>query len=159
MTSLKNKRSRGLVGRLLLFVFVFTMQAASYAATLDANKVKGKVTSASDGEALIGVTVSVKETNTKAITDFNGEFTIEAQRGQTLSLTYMGFLTKDVKVTANELSIALEEDNKTLGEVVVIGYGTQKKKLVTGATTQLKGESVAKLNTNNALQAMPLPTR
>ena len=67
----------------------------------------------------------------------------------------MGYVTQQVKVAGkSNLTVVLEEDNNTLNDVVVIGYGTMKKKLVTGATVQVKGEDIAKLNTTNALEAM-----
>lgn len=122
--------------------------------SLEAKVVKGLVTSASDGEALIGATVKLEGTKTATITDFDGNFQIEADEGQKLEVSYIGFITKTVTVRGEFLDIKLEEESNALEDVVVIGYGVQKKKLVTGATTQLKGEDIAKLNTNNALQAM-----
>lgn len=70
-----------------------------------------------------------------------------------LSITYVGYLGQSVKVSSatTPLKIALEEDSEMLDEVVVVGYGVQKKKLVTGATVQVKGDNIAKLNTVNAL--------
>lgn len=115
---------------------------------------KGTVVSASDGETLIGATVRVQGTQTATITDLDGNFSIEAEDGQTLNISYIGYVEKNVKVTGNNLKITLDEEANSLNDVVVIGYGVQKKKLVTGATTQLNGDDVAKLNTNNALYAM-----
>ena len=89
------------------------------------------------------------------VTDFDGNYTIQAEQGQTLVFSYVGYLTKTVKVgAASTIDVALDEDRQSLDEVVVIGYGVQKKKLVTGATVQVKGENVAKLNTTNPLQAL-----
>ena len=136
----------------LLIVTLFTMQAMFGA--LMAKPISGKVVSATDGEALIGATVQVQGTQTGTVTDFDGNFTLNAEEGQTLVISYVGYLTKKVKITGSQLNIELEEDRKSLDEVVVIGYGVQKKKLVTGATVQVKGEDIAKLNTTNPLQAL-----
>ena len=136
----------------LLVVALFTMQAMFGA--LMAKPISGKVVSATDGEALIGATVQVQGTQTGTVTDFDGNFTVNAEEGQTLVISYVGYLTKKVKITGSQLNIELEEDRKSLDEVVVIGYGVQKKKLVTGATLQVKGDDVAKLNTSNPLQAL-----
>ena len=122
--------------------------------TLSAKTITGQVISAADGEPLIGATIKVQQTNAVAATDFDGNFKIEAEEGHTLIVSYIGYVTKNVKVTGDNLTISLEEDGASLDEVVVIGYGVQKKKLVTGATLQVKGDDVAKLNTTNPLQAL-----
>lgn len=137
----------------MLIVLLFTMQAVF--GTLSAKPISGKVTSAIDGEPLIGATVQVQGDKNGVVTDFDGNYTIQAEQGQTLVFSYVGYLTKTVKVgAASTIDVALDEDRQSLDEVVVIGYGVQKKKLVTGATVQVKGENVAKLNTTNPLQAL-----
>ena len=138
-----------------LVVTMFTMQAMGVGSTLSAKVVVGKVVSAIDGEPLIGATVQVDGASTGTITDFEGDFKIEAKEGQTLVVSYIGYISKKVQVgAASNYNITLDEDRASLDEVVVIGYGVQKKKLVTGATLQVKGEDVAKLNTTNPLQAL-----
>ena len=137
----------------MLIVLLFTMQAVF--GTLSAKPISGKVTSATDGEPLIGATVQVQGDKNGVVTDFDGNYTIQAEQGQTLVFSYVGYLTKTVKVgAASTIDVALDEDRQSLDEVVVIGDGVQKKKLVTGATVQVKGENVAKLNTTNPLQAL-----
>lgn len=142
--------------KLVLIMAMLAMQAmyGIEAGVLSAKTITGKVVSATDGEPLIGANILVQGTKTGTVTDFDGNFRINANDGQTLVVSYVGFVTKHVKVGGTTMRILLEEDKKSLEEVVVIGYGVQKKKLVTGATVQLKGDEVAKLNTNNALQAM-----
>jgi TonB-linked SusC/RagA family outer membrane protein len=125
----------------------------AYAQNAD-GKITGKVVSDKDGEALIGVSVKIKGTAVGTITDMNGAFTIAAKSGQTISVSYIGYVTQDVKVNGASLNIRLAEDSKSLDEVVVIGYGTVKKKLNTGATVQVKGDELMKQNTTNALQAL-----
>ena len=107
------------------------------------------------GEPVIGASVKVQGTNDGAITDLNGNFSVTAASNATLSISYVGYVTQEVKVGGKtNITVTLKEDNTTLNDVVVIGYGTMKKKLVTGATVQVKGEDIAKLNTTNALEAM-----
>ena len=116
--------------------------------------VSGTVASATDGEPLIGATVKVKGTKAAVNTDANGHYAIKAEVGQSLVVSYVGFKTGEAKVTGSTLDFNLEEDASSLDEVVVVGYGVQKKKLVTGATAQMKGDDIAKLNTTSPLQAM-----
>lgn len=145
------------LGRMVMLAMLLLLPALTFlgAGNLAAKTITGKVTAASDGEPLIGVTVKVVGTAGGTVTDFDGNYKVNANQGQTLEFSYIGYVSQTVKVGAqNVIDVKLAEDQKTLDEVVVVGYGVQKKKLVTGATVQLKGESIAKLNTNNALQAM-----
>lgn len=136
----------------LLFVLAVT---GLQAATLQAKKVTGEVTSATDGSLLIGVSVQVQGSSMGTITDLDGKYSLDVNAGETLVFSYIGFKTQSVKVgTSSTINVVLEEDNEVLDEVVVVGYGVQKKKLVTGATVQVKGDNIAKLNTTNPLQAM-----
>ena len=120
--------------------------------------VKGTVNDEA-GEPVIGATVKVQGSQKGTITDFDGNFSVEAAPNATLVISYVGYITQNVNVAGkNNLVITMREDNTTLNDVVVIGYGTMKKKLVTGATVQVKGEDIAKLNTTNALEAMQSST-
>ncbi|MCM1092886.1 MAG: TonB-dependent receptor [Lachnospiraceae bacterium] len=116
--------------------------------------VSGTVTSAADGEPLIGVTVQVKGTSVGTTTDFDGNYVIKTEMGATISFSYVGMQPREATVTSEKLDVALLENSEMLDEVVVVGYGVQKKKLVTGATAQIKGDDIAKLNTTSPLQAM-----
>ena len=137
----------------MLIVLLFTMQAVF--GTLSAKSVTGRVTSAADGEPLIGATVQIQGSKEGVVTDIYGNYAINAEQGQTLVFSYVGYLSKSLKVgSGNTIDVILEEDRQSLDDVVVIGYGVQKKKLLTGATTQVKGEDITKLNTTNPLQAM-----
>jgi len=139
----------------VLVMAMFMMQAMGMGAALSAKTISGTVVSSTDNEPLIGATVQLEGVQGGTITDFEGNFKIEANEGQTLVVSYIGYITKKVKVGgASVLNITLDEDKASLDEVVVIGYGVQKKKLVTGATVQVKGDDIAKLNTTNPLQAM-----
>ena len=125
---------------------------------MNAQTVRGTVNDEA-GEPIIGATVKVQGGNDATITDLDGNFTIKAASNATLTITYVGYVSQQVQVGGrNNITITLKEDNTTLNDVVVIGYGTMKKKLVTGATVQVKGEEIAKLNTTNALEAMQSST-
>ncbi|MDE6636743.1 MAG: TonB-dependent receptor [Muribaculaceae bacterium] len=116
--------------------------------------VKGTVTSAADGEPLVGVTVMVKNSSVGTATDLDGNYSIEVQKGATLVFSYVGMQQREVKVDGSRMDVALLDDSSTLNDLVVIGYGVQKKKLLTGATAQISGADIAKMNTNSPLQAM-----
>ncbi len=156
-TSLNFLRS-SLLRKVALVAFVFAIQAITGigAGVLNAQNVTGQVTSATDQEPLIGASVMVEGTSQGGVTDIDGNFSVAAKSGQTLVISYLGFITQKVAVPANgaKLNVVLQEDRQSLDEVVVVGYGVQKKKLVTGATLQVKGDDVAKLNTSNPLQAL-----
>ena len=111
------------------------------------------------GEPVIGASVLVQGTKAGAVTDFDGNFSVEAASNATLQISYVGYVTETVSVQGrNNIVVTLKEDATSLSDVVVIGYGTMKKKLVTGATVQVKGEDIAKLNTTSALEAMQSST-
>lgn len=138
--------------RVALVMLMLLPAISSYS---QSKTVTGNVTSAADNEPLIGVSVQVKENSTGGITDIDGNYSVVAQEGQTLVFSYIGYKTQEIKVGASAVvNVKMSEDNEMLEEVVVVGYGVQKKKLVTGATVQVKGENISKLNTTNPLQAM-----
>jgi len=125
---------------------------------MNAQTVKGTVNDEA-GEPIIGATVKVQGSNEGTVTDFDGNFSVKASSNATLVISYVGYTTQQVPVGGkSNITVTLVEDNTTLNDVVVIGYGVQKKKLVTGATVQVKGDDIAKLNTTNALEAMQSST-
>ncbi len=108
---------------------------------------------------VIGASVVEKGTSNGTVTDLDGNFTLNVKPGATLVVSYIGYTTQEIAVgNQSNFNVTLEEDNTSLEEVVVVGYGVQKKKLLTGATVQVKGEDIAKLNTTNALEAMQSST-
>ena len=154
-TSQKFSQSRMLCKvALVAFMLAFQAMLGIGAGVLNAQTVKGTVISGTDNEPLIGASVMVQGTKDGTVTDLDGNFAIAAKNGQTLEVSYLGFITQKVKVTGSVINVTLNEDKQSLDEVVVVGYGVQKKKLVTGATVQLKGDDIAKLNTTNPLSAM-----
>ncbi len=107
-----------------------------------------------DSEPLIGATVVVQGRQGGTVTDLDGNFSIEASDGEILVVSYIGYITQNVKLSGNNITIHLKEKANSLNDVVVIGYGVQKKKLVTGSNINIKGDDIAKLNTSNPLQAL-----
>ncbi|MVT12084.1 SusC/RagA family TonB-linked outer membrane protein [Chitinophaga tropicalis] len=132
-------------------IMIFTLSKSTFAQT---PKVSGTVTSQSTSTPVPGASVTVKNTHTSAVADETGRFSINASTGDVLVISSIGFIAKEVKVESQELNIRLQESENQLENVVVIGYGTQKKKLVTGANIQVKGADIQKQNTTNALQAL-----
>jgi TonB-linked SusC/RagA family outer membrane protein len=123
-------------------------------------KVKGTVVSNVDGYPLIGVNVLQKGTMNGVITDLDGNFELTVPVGSLLEFSYIGCITQTVTVVAGKTTydVTLVEDSQSLDEVVVVGYGVQKKKLVTGATVQVSGDKLQKLSTTNAFTAMQSQT-
>lgn len=120
--------------------------------------VSGVVTDSSDGSPLIGVSVVLKGTSTATITDVNGKYSLTGKVGSTIVFTYIGMEKKEVLVKSNVINVTLQPDSKVLDEVVAVGYGTMKKKLVTGATVQVAGDKLQKLSTTSALTALQSQT-
>ena len=138
-----------------LFITLMLIMFSASAAAQD-GKLKGNVTGASDGEPLIGVSVVVKGTSKGSVTDYDGNYALNGlKRGDIVVFSYIGYTAAEQTYNGQQtMDIKLKEDSRTLDDVVVIGYGTMKKKLVTGATMQLKGDDIQKLNTVNPLSAM-----
>ena len=116
-------------------------------------KVTGRV-SDSEGE-LIGATVLEKGTSNGVITDFDGNFSIDVKPGATLVVSYVGYVTQEVRVgNQSNLNIVLEAEGGNLNEVVVIGYGTQRREAVTGSVANVNGEKLNQIAATNAAQAL-----
>lgn len=108
--------------------------------TFAQSKVSGTVKDA-NGEPLIGVSVIEVGTNNGAVTDINGNYTLNVKPGAKLKLSYIGFTSKTIKASGNS-QIVLDEDNTALNEVVVVGYGTMRRKDVTSSITTVKAEDL-----------------
>ena len=117
-------------------------------------QVTGKVTGAS-GEVLTGVSVTIKGSTRGAATDANGSFTLTVPPDATLVFTYIGFVTQEIKVNnQTEFNIQMKPSGSQLNEVVVVGYGTQKKVDVTGSVAHVAGAEIAKQPVLTATQAI-----
>lgn len=122
-----------------------------------AKKVTGTVQDAQG--PIIGASVMEKGTSNGTVTDLDGNFSLNVKSGATVVISYIGYKTQEIVVgNQSKVNVTMASDDKTLDEVVVVGYGVQKKKLVTGATVQVKGDDIAKLNTTNALSALQAKT-
>lgn len=108
--------------------------------TFAQSKVSGTVKDA-NGDPLIGVSVMEVGTNNGAVTDINGNYTLNVKPGAKLKLSYIGFTPQTVKAGSNS-QIVLQEDNTALNEVVVVGYGTMRRKDVTSSITTVKAEDL-----------------
>ena len=116
--------------------------------------ISGKIVD-QNGEPVIGANVVEKGTANGVISDLEGRFSIRVQDNAELQISYIGYVDQIIPVAGKEnLGIVLKEDYQNLDEIVVVGYGVQKKKLVTGATVQVKGDDLQKLNTVNPLGAL-----
>jgi TonB-linked SusC/RagA family outer membrane protein len=133
----------------LLFIFCSFGLAAQ---TLD---VKGVVKDTNSGETLPGVSVVIKGTTIGTETDFDGLFMLSnVKKGSILVFNYLGMKPKEVVVKSAEINVFLEESAEALDEIVVVGYGTQKKKEVTGAVSVIDSKAIEKLNPTRVEQAL-----
>ena len=129
------------------------MMALMMSVTSFAQGIKGTVID-ENGEAVIGATIADKNDSKNAtITDFDGNFVINVKAGQTIVISYIGYETQEL-AAKNGMTIKIQPDNKVLDEVVVVGYGVQKKSSVTGAISQVKPEDMENRTISNAQQAL-----
>jgi TonB-linked SusC/RagA family outer membrane protein len=116
--------------------------------------ISGKVSDAG-GNSLPGVSVTVKGTSQGAISDVAGKFSVQAPNNATLVFSYIGYKAQEVKVgNQNSFDVTLEEDAAALSEVVVVGYGTQKKSQMTGAISQVSAKQITEMPLTNLGQAL-----
>jgi len=117
--------------------------------------VSGKVTSAEDGSALPGVNVIIKGTTNGTATDAEGRYSLSVPSNATLQFTFIGLVTQEVEIgTQSVIDIVMAQDAKQLGEVVVVGYGTQERADVTGSISKVKGADIQNLPVTSYEQAL-----
>ena len=123
----------------LIWIFLFFFAMSGFAQDLN---IKGQITDTS-GESIIGVNVKVKGKDTGTITDIDGNYHLQAAPNDILVVSYIGYLSTElVPGSKTDLTISLKEDSQNLDEVVVVGYGTQKKVNLTGAISSLDAETL-----------------
>lgn len=123
--------------------------------TLAQNKLTGKVSDEKTKEGIPGVSIAIKGTNQGATTDMDGQFSLAVAPSATLVISSVGYETKEVAYTGQAtLNISLSEAANELAQVVVVGYGTQRKVDITGATSSIKGEDLAKQPVMTPTQAI-----
>jgi TonB-linked SusC/RagA family outer membrane protein len=142
------KRNFTISGVFLLFILLIN---TAFAQNIT---VKGKITDVTTGEQLVGVSVVVKGTTTGTQTDANGEFSLNVSPNSTLQISYVGYLTQTIAASNSYYAIKLAAAANDLNQVVVIGYGTQRKIDNTGAVATVKGADLAKQPSTNPLSAL-----
>lgn len=131
------------------------MDRESVLSVMQGKTIKGQILDET-GESMIGVSVLVKGTTIGIVTDFDGNYTLEVPSGKNiLEISYIGYKTKEITIGNNSLiNIKMEPDTQALDEVVVIGYGTVKKRDLTGAVASMKNEDVTVAPTSNVMEAL-----
>lgn len=137
----------------LLLSALFLMLSVPYLLAQGSVKVTGKVVD-NQNDPMIGVSIVEKGTTNGVITDLEGNYVLSVAEGATIIYSYIGYITQEKKAVAGVMNITLVEDAKTLDEVVVVGYGVQKKSSVTGAISQVKAEDMQNRTISNAPAAL-----
>ncbi|NJB81647.1 SusC/RagA family TonB-linked outer membrane protein [Wenyingzhuangia aestuarii] len=130
---------------LILFLSVVCFKGKAYAQ----ETVTGVITSSADGLPLIGATVQKLGTKAVTTTDFDGQYVIKATQGDILQFTYLGMTSKTLTIKGNVLNVILDPSQEQLDEVIVVGYGTVKKKEITGAVARVKAEDIENIVTSD----------
>ena len=162
--NLNLRKSVLLVGALASLGLSYTTEALATSPNFAVNSVQQskKVTgNVSDAEGpIIGASVVEKgNAGNGTVTDLDGNFALNVKPGATIVITYIGYQKQEIVVgNQSNLNVTMKTDDKTLEEVVVVGYGVQKKKLVTGSTIEVKGEDIQKMNTTQVLGALQSQT-
>ena len=136
------------------FVLLFLFCAIPFGMSFAQSTVQGTVNDES-GEPIIGASVKVQGTNDGAITDLNGNFSVKASSNATLTISFVGHLTQNVKVAGKtNITVVLKEDTQMLEDVVVVGYGTMKKSDVSGSVATINMEQMERKIPTNVAQAL-----
>lgn len=138
--------------RHLLLVFLFSC-LMGFVPVFAQQVVTGNVVD-QNNEPVAGVNIVKSGTTIGAMTDVNGNFSIQAKNGDLLIASSVGFVTQQVKVNGPRLNIVIREDTELLDEVVVVGYGTMKKRDVTGSVNSISGKTIAATGQNSTLNAL-----
>ena len=136
--------------RLMTFIACLFL---SLGMALAQTQVSGKVTSAEDGEPVIGASIKVAGTNTGTVTDVDGNFSLNAPTNAKLEISYIGMIGKTVKAGKN-MKIVLDPDNHALDEVMVVAFGTAKKSAFTGSAAVVGSEELSKKISTNVTDAL-----
>lgn len=132
---------------------IIVRKAVSNAAPAQAGKVKGTITDAT-GMPVIGAAVKEKGTSNGVVSDIDGNFVLEVGANATLEISYIGYKTLEVKASQKPMNITMVEDTEMLDEVVVVGYGSQRKSDLTGGITSVNAEQLEMVTSNNLLDKL-----
>lgn len=132
---------------------IIVRKAVSNAAPAQAGKVKGTITDAT-GMPVIGAAVKEKGTSNGVVSDIDGNFALEVGANATLEISYIGYKTLEVKASQKPMNITMIEDTEMLDEVVVVGYGSQRKSDLTGGITSVNAEQLEMVTSNNLLDKL-----
>lgn len=132
---------------------IIVRKAVSNAAPAQAGKVKGTITDAT-GMPVIGAAVKEKGTSNGVVSDIDGNFALEVGANATLEISYIGYKTLEVKASQQPMNITMIEDTEMLDEVVVVGYGSQRKSDLTGGITSVNAEQLEMVTSNNLLDKL-----
>ena len=136
------------LGKAMVLLFMLLLPLTALAQV----KVTGTVTDGSSGEPIIGVTVKIKGGTTGAVTDLDGNYSVNAKPGQTLEFSYVGYATLTAKVPASgRLNVTMSEDAQTLNDIVVVGYGVMKRSDLTGSVASINEDAI-KQGVNTSLE-------
>ena len=136
-------------------IFLLLLIAGSISMSAQTRILKGVVTDEGTKETIIGASIAVKESTSGTITDIDGNFELDVKSGDILVISYIGYATQELTVfQQNNITIALKQESVLLNQVVVVGYGSQRKVDITGATVSVKGEELAKQPVMTATQAL-----
>lgn len=138
----------------LLYCLIASLCLLLTSATASAQSKIGGVVVDQNGEPLIGVTVRVNGTSFATITDIDGQYSVQAQKGQVLKFSYLGFATIEQVAEGSQMNIIMIDDSKTLDELVVVGYGVQKKSDLTGSISSISAKDLEKSSAPNISQAL-----
>ena len=143
-----------ILSSVVLLLLILRFGASSALAQQAAQAISGRVISGADGSGIPGVTVLQKGTSNGISTSADGTFSLTAPVGSTLVFSAIGFVNQQVVATAQAMSVSLATDTKSLNEVVVVGYGTQRKSDLTGAVSSVTGKDLTQVATADPVQAL-----
>ena len=156
MRSFKAKKTAICIGMCLLGMTTVQTASAATESVASVQQTKQASGHVADSQGpLIGATIMEKGTNNGTVTDINGDFSLNVKPGATLVVSYVGYVTQEVRVgDNNKVYVTMKEDGHVVNEVVVIGYGSQRRESVTGSVANIGGEKLNQIAASNAAQAL-----
>lgn len=140
----------------IVFMYLFILTGTAFSqGEKTPFQIKGTITDATSGAPLAGASITTTDNSKGTVSDSKGTFSISAAGDAVLKISFTGYVSQSIPVNnRSTISIALAQDMASLNDVVVVGYGTQKKVNLTGAVSQVSGSELTKKTTNNIQQAL-----